>query len=67
VNIEKSKENLGKHTSNKDKVKSGKKKIAMIYHFGNGDKLTLHELKSKVRQRTASIVSDGLGGAGRAH
>jgi hypothetical protein len=39
----------------------------MIYQFGNSEKRTVHGLKSKVRQRTASIISDGLGDAGRAH
>jgi hypothetical protein len=39
----------------------------MIYHVGNSETLTVHGLKSKVRQRTASNLSDGLGGAGRAH
>ena len=39
----------------------------MIYHFGNCENLTVHESKSKVRQRTASIISDGLGDAGQTH
>jgi hypothetical protein len=39
----------------------------MIYHFVNSKKLTVHGLRSKVRQQTASIIGDGLGDAGRAH